>query len=275
MADAQSIPLKKKLEGKVAIVTGGARGIGEATVRLFAEHGARAVVIADIQAEKARSVAESIGSQRCSYFQCDVANEDQVKSLVEWTVKTYGALDIVFSNAGIIGSFHQTILDLDFSQYDDVMRVNARGMAVCVKQAARKMMELGTRGAIVCTSSVLSVTAAQAFTDYTMSKHAVVGLVRAASQQLGAHGIRINCVSPSGVVTPMSKKVGVATAVDVEKLFGPLTSLKGVVLTAERVAEAVVFLASDDSAFITGHNLVVDGGLISMPFFKWEQNRHD
>ncbi|KAL0416839.1 UNVERIFIED_CONTAM: (-)-isopiperitenol/(-)-carveol dehydrogenase, mitochondrial [Sesamum latifolium] len=136
MADAQSIPLKKKLQGKVAIVTGGASGIGEATVRLFAEHGARAVVIADIQAEKGRSVAESIGSQRCSYFQCDVANEEQVKSMVEWTVETYGGLDIMFSNAGIIGSSDQTILDLDLSQYDAVMRVNARGMAVCVKQAA-------------------------------------------------------------------------------------------------------------------------------------------
>ncbi|KAL0416838.1 UNVERIFIED_CONTAM: Nepetalactol-related short-chain-dehydrogenase/reductase 1 [Sesamum latifolium] len=137
------------------------------------------------------------------------------------------------------------------------------------------MMELGTRGAIVCTSSVLVVVAAQTFTDYTMSKHAVLGLVRAASQQLGAHGIRINCVSPSAVVTPMAKKIGVATAVDVESLFGPSTSLKGVVLTAERVAEAVVFLVSDDSAFITGHNLVVDGGLISMPFFKLEENHHE
>ncbi|KAK4437105.1 Nepetalactol-related short-chain-dehydrogenase/reductase 1 [Sesamum alatum] len=275
MADTPSISLKKKLEGKVAIVTGGASGIGEATARLFAEHGARAVVIADIQAEKGQSVAESIGSQRCSYYQCDVADEEQVKSMVEWTVKTYGGVDILFSNAGIIGSSDQTILDLDFSEYDTVMRVNARGMAVCVKQAARKMMELGTKGAIVCTTSVLVVMAAQTLTDYTMSKHAVLGLVRAASQQLGAHGIRINCVSPSGVMTPMAKKIGLATAGDLENLFGPLTSLKGVALTAEHVAEALLFLASDDSAFITGHNLVVDGGLISMPFLKSEENHHE
>ncbi|KAL0355897.1 UNVERIFIED_CONTAM: Nepetalactol-related short-chain-dehydrogenase/reductase 1 [Sesamum radiatum] len=185
MADTQSISLVKKLQGKVAIVTGGASGIGESTARLFAEHGALAVVIADIQAEKGKSMAESIGLQRCSYVQCDVADEELVKSMVEWTVKTYGGLDIMFSNAGTIGSSDQTILDLDFLQYDAVMRVNARGMAVCLKQAARKMMELGTRGAIVCTSSVAAVMAPQAFTDYTMSKHAVVGLVRAASQQLG------------------------------------------------------------------------------------------
>ncbi|KAK4437108.1 (-)-isopiperitenol/(-)-carveol dehydrogenase, mitochondrial [Sesamum alatum] len=243
MADTSSISLEKKLEGKVAIVTGGASGIGEATARLFAEHSARAVVIADVQAEKGKSVVESIGSQRSSYYQCDVADEEQVKSMVEWTVKTYGGLDIMFSNAGITGSFHQTILELDLSEYVAVMRVNARGMAVCVKQAANKMVELGTRGAIVCTASVAG--------------------------QLGLHGIRINSVSPSAVPTPFVGKVGL-NAGDLENLFGPLTSLKGVALTAERVAEAVLFLASDDSAFITGHNLIVDGGLLCLPFFKPE-----
>ncbi|KAL2244194.1 UNVERIFIED_CONTAM: (-)-isopiperitenol/(-)-carveol dehydrogenase, mitochondrial [Sesamum indicum] len=269
MADAPSISLKKKLEGKVAIITGGASGIGEVTARLFAEHGARGVVIADIQPEKGKSVAESIGSQRCSYFQCDVADEEQVKSMVEWTVKTYGGLDIMYSNAGITGSFHQTILELDFSEYDAVMRVNARGMAVCVKQAGRKMVELGTRGAIICTASVAGEVGGILQADYTMSKHAVVGLVRGAKQQLGLHGIRINSVSPSAVPTPFVEKVGL-TAEDLEKTFGPLTSLKGVSLTAEHVAEAVLFLASDDSAFITGHNLRVDGGLICLPFFKPE-----
>ncbi|KAK4437107.1 (-)-isopiperitenol/(-)-carveol dehydrogenase, mitochondrial [Sesamum alatum] len=260
MADTQSISLKKKLQGKVAIVTGGAGGIGEAAARLFAEHGALAVVIADIQAEKGQSVAESIGLQRCSYVQCDVADEEQVKSMVEWTVKTYGGLDIMFSNAGILGSSDQTILDLDLSQYDAVMRVNARGMAVCVKQVAGKMTELGTKGAIVCTSSAVVVTAVPTFPDYTMSKHAVLGLVRAASQQLGAHGIRINCVSPSALMTPLVAKGGL-TAGDLQKMIDPWTSLKGVALTAEHVAEAALFLASDESVFITGHNLVVDGGL--------------
>ncbi|KAK4394544.1 Nepetalactol-related short-chain-dehydrogenase/reductase 1 [Sesamum angolense] len=173
----------------------GASGIGEAVARLFAQHGALAVVIADIQAEKGKSVAESIGLQRCSYVKCDVADEEQVKSMVEWTVNTYGGLHIMFSNAGIVNSSEQTILELDFMQYDTLMRVNARGMAVCVKQAARKMIELGTRGAIVCTASVMAAMGGDMLTDYTMSKHAVLGLVRAASQQLGAHGIRINSES--------------------------------------------------------------------------------
>ncbi|KAL0294046.1 UNVERIFIED_CONTAM: Nepetalactol-related short-chain-dehydrogenase/reductase 1 [Sesamum radiatum] len=136
-------------------------------------------------------------------------------------------------------------------------------MAVCVKQAARKMIELGTRGAIVCTASVMAAMGGDMRTDYTMSKHAVLGLVRAASQQLGAHGIRINCVSPPVIPTPLAEKVGFS-ARELEKILGPLISLKGVALTVEHVAEAVLFLASDDSAVITGHNLVVDGGLTGL-----------
>nr|USU81820.1 NEPSL [Nepeta sibirica] len=256
----------KKLEGKVAIVTGGASGIGEATARLFANRGAHAVVIADIQQEKGRSVAESIGTQRSSYIHCDVTDEEHVKSMVERTAATYGRVDILFSNAGIVANSSQTILDLDLDQYDRVMRVNTRGMAACVKHAARKMVELGTRGAIICTGSAAAAKGAPTGTDYVMSKHAVLGLVRSASIQLGAHGIRVNCVSPSGVPTPLSEKVICGTASDVESAFGPFTSLKGVAPTAVHVAEAVAFLASEEAAFVTGHDLLVDGGLLSLPF---------
>ncbi|KAL8457343.1 hypothetical protein ACS0TY_035265 [Phlomoides rotata] len=261
-----NISANKKLDGKVAIITGGASGIGEATAHHFAKHGARAVVIADIQDDKGRAVAESIGSGRCSYVHCDVSDEEQVKSLVDWTVKTYGGIDVMFSNAAILSNSEQTILELDFSEFDRVMRVNARSMAVCVKQAANKMIELGTKGVIVCTSSPAAILGGMSMTDYTMSKNAVLGLVRSASMQLGVHGIRVNSVSPSAVLTPMAAKKGIKTASDVEFFLGPFTSLKGVELTAEHVAEAVVFLASDESAFVTGHNLMVDGGLISIPY---------
>ncbi|GFQ05256.1 (-)-isopiperitenol/(-)-carveol dehydrogenase mitochondrial [Phtheirospermum japonicum] len=229
MANIQSDSSNKKLAGKVAVVTGGASGIGEATARHFADHGARAVVIADIQPEKGRAVAQSIGPHLCSYFQCDVADEDQVKSMVDWTVQTYGGLDVFFSNAGTISSSEQTILDLDFTQYDKVMRVNVRGMAACVKHAARKMIELGTRGSIVCAASVMAERGAGFHTDYGVSKHAVLGLMRSASVQLGAHGIRVNCVSPSAVPTSLGEKMGLGTAGDVESVLGPFISLKGTV----------------------------------------------
>lgn len=255
-----------KLEGKVAIVTGGASGIGEATAHLFAENGAKAVVIADIQDEKGRLVAESIGSQHCTYFHCDVSDENQVITLVEWTIQAYGELDIMFSNAGIVSPSNQTILDLDLSQLDRIFEVNIRGMAACVKHAARAMVERRVRGSIVCTASVAASRGGVRRTDYIMSKHAVLGLVKCASQQLGVHGIRVNSVSPSAISTPITANSIIRTSeLDVEMVYGPLTSLKGIQLNVKHVAEAVVFLVSENSVFITGHDLSVDGGLISLP----------
>ncbi|KAL2462905.1 Short-chain dehydrogenase reductase 3b [Forsythia ovata] len=269
MAYPESVLFMRKLEGKVAIVTGGASGIGEATASHFADHGARAVVIADVQDEKGRMVVESIGTQRCSYVRCDVSDEEQVKAMVDWTIQKYGQLDIMFSNAGIISKSKQTILDLDFSQFDRLIQVNLRGMAACIKHAARVMVEKRVRGTIVCTASVVATRGAMQRTDYAMSKHGVIGLVRSASGQLGEYGIRVNSVSPSAIATPLTCEAYQTTMKDLEKIyensFVPLTSLKGIVLTLKHVADAVLFLASDDSTFMTGHDLVVDGGLNGLP----------
>lgn len=275
-SDSSISPIKK-LEGKVAIVTGGASGIGEATARLFADHGVKTVIIADIQDEKGLKVAESIGKHHCSYFHCNVNDEEQVKSMVEWTVKRYGKLDIMFSNAGIVSKSNQTILDLDFSELDQLFNVNVRGMAACVKHAARAMVEQRVGGNIVCTASVAASRGGACRTDYVMSKHAVVGLVQSASVQLGKHGIRVNSVSPSAVATPIVAAAATTSsssnysaqkrAEEIQRIYGPLTSLKGITLSVRHVAEAVLFLVSDDSAFITGQDLGVDGGLLSLPNF--------
>ncbi|CDP14868.1 unnamed protein product [Coffea canephora] len=202
----------KKLEGKVAIITGGASGIGEATALLFSTHGAR-VVIADVQDEKGQKVVESIGSNTCSYVHCDVADEQQVLAMVEWTLKTHGQLDIMFANAGIVSQSDQTVLDLDFSQLHHLFAIN----------------------------------------------HAVLGLMRCAGKQLGEHGIRVNSVSPSAAVTPMVWNQFKITAEEAEEVC-QLSSLKGKALKANNVADAVLFLASDDSSCITGQDLLVDGG---------------
>lgn len=255
----------QKLKGKVAIVTGGASGIGEATARLFAQHGARAVVIADIQDEKGRAVAASIPSQICSYVQCDVSDENQVKAMVDWTVQKYGQLDIMFSNAGVVGNSGQKVLDLDLSEFDRVMNVNARGMAACVKHAARAMVDKRVRGSIICTGSIVASRGGTWRTDYIMSKHAVLGLVRSACRQLGEYGIRVNSISPSAVMTPLMISAEPEVSMKALKRYGPQTSLKGITLTVKHLAEAALFLASDDSAFVSGHDLGVDGGLISLP----------
>ncbi|KAF3437729.1 hypothetical protein FNV43_RR20485 [Rhamnella rubrinervis] len=130
-------PISNKLYGKVAIVTGGASGIGEVTARHFINHGARAVVIADVQDEKGQHVAASLGSQRCPYIHCDITDENHVKSLVESTVSMYGQLDIMFSNAGIATPGDQTIIDMDMSGSDKLFAINARGVAALSDFEAR------------------------------------------------------------------------------------------------------------------------------------------
>jgi len=186
-----------------------------------------------------------------------VGEEEQVKELVDSTVNGYGQLDVMFSNAGILSPSDQTILDLDFSHFDRLLTVNARGMAACVKHAARSMVERRVRGSIVCTASVAASHGTMSRTDYAMSKHAVKGLVRCASVQLGAHGIRVNCVSPSGLATPLTRAT--MEIEELQKVYAQSSRLKGVVLSAKHVADAVLFLASGDSNFVTGHDLVVDG----------------
>ncbi|CAN1266058.1 (+)-cis,trans-nepetalactol synthase NEPS2 [Linum perenne] len=208
------------------------------------------VVIADIQDDLAQNVAASIGPNKCTYKRCDVTSEDQVKSLVDYTVNTFGHLDVMFSNAGL-------------AAMDATFAVNVKGNAACVKHAARVMVAVAG-GSIVCTASVAGSIGGRRMTDYFMSKHAVVGLVRSASLQLGEHGIMVNCVSPYVVSTPMARRGlhggSEMTAESVESSFAANMCLKGAALRARNVADAVLFLACGDSDLITGLDLVVDGG---------------
>ncbi|XP_050221443.1 (-)-isopiperitenol/(-)-carveol dehydrogenase, mitochondrial-like [Mercurialis annua] len=257
---ASSASVNNKLQGKVAIITGGASGIGEATAILFAEHGARAVVIADVQDEKGQQLAESIGSDRSTYIRCDVTDENQVKSLVESTVNLYGRVDVMFCNAGIFNSSIQNILNFDMAAHQKLFAVNVDGVAASVKHAARAMVDGGVSGSITCTASIAASSSADRSTDYVMSKCAILGLMRCASRQLGEHGIRVNCVSPGPVGTPMAiKMLGVSNQEEAEKAFETNFGLKGS-LKVKHIADAALFLACQDSEFITGQNLIVDGG---------------
>ncbi|RLN43369.1 short-chain dehydrogenase reductase 3b-like [Panicum miliaceum] len=248
---------KPRLDGKVAIVTGGASGIGEAAARLFASSGAT-VVIADIHDALGEAVAASAG---CTYMRCDVTDEEQVEATVGAVVGAHGRLDVMLSNAGVLlptGS----VMDMDLAELDRVMAVNFRGAAACVKHAARAMVvpRNGARGgAIVCTASVASLQGGFGPASYTASKHALLGLVRAAAGELGRHGVRVNCVSPSGVATPMSCALMGVGPEELEAMTVLHNVLRGKVLRAEDVAEAALFLASEQAGFISGHNLVVDG----------------
>jgi NAD(P)-dependent dehydrogenase (short-subunit alcohol dehydrogenase family) len=193
-----------RLEGKVAIVTGGASGIGAETVKTFVENGAF-VVIADINDEFGHQVATSIGLDKVSYHHCDVRDEKQVEETVAFALEKYGTLDIMFSNVGIGGAtaMSSSILKFDVNEFDNTMAINVRGSATTIKHAARVMVERKIRGSIICTASVAGCVAGCAGHDYTTSKHGLIGLVRSTCSELGAYGIRVNSISPSGVATPL------------------------------------------------------------------------
>ncbi|KAE8730724.1 putative peptide/nitrate transporter [Hibiscus syriacus] len=251
----------KKLQDKVAIITGGASGIGEATVHLFVDHSAGAIVIADIQDEKGEELAASIGNRcACTYVHCDVTKEQDVESLVQSTIQLHGRLDIMFCNAGILSQSMQTILEFDLSSYEKLFAVNVGGVAASIKHAGQAMVKANSRGSIICTASRAAGLASDRNTDYVMSKSSVVALMRCASTQLAPHGIRVNCVSPGPVETPaLCETLGMGAA-DTESMFSRMFRLKNDgVLKVKHVADAVVFLASEESQFITGHNLLVDG----------------
>nr|GMD66686.1 short-chain dehydrogenase reductase 3B-like [Ipomoea batatas] len=226
----------RRLEGKVALITGAASGIGEEAVRVFAEQGAF-VVAADVK------------------MSWDI---DSSNPLIITKLRLRFVI-ITATNAAIMGPM-AGIMELDLQALDDTLATNVRGVAATIKHAARAMVAGRTRGSVICTSSVAGCLGGSGPHAYTASKHAIVGLVRSVCSELGAHGIRVNSIAPFGVATPLACKAYGLEPSEVEANTSAMANLKGIVLKPAHVAKVALFLASDDSAYISGQNLAVDGG---------------
>ncbi|XWS56038.1 hypothetical protein CRYUN_Cryun09bG0052200 [Craigia yunnanensis] len=248
----------KRLEGKVALITGGARGIGKCAARVFAHHGAK-IVIADIQDELGHSVCEAIDPSNCSYIRCNVTDENQIKNVVDKAFATHGKLDIMFNNASIADPNKARIIDNEKSDFERVLSVNVTVVFLGIKHAARLII-LARSGSIISTSSRSSILAFSASHAYCASKHAVAGLTRNAAVELGQFGIRVNCSSPYALATPLATEFMGLNDEELEKRMGLIAKLKGVYLKAEDVANAALYLASEEGRYVSGHNPFIDGG---------------
>ncbi len=250
----------KKLENKVAVITGGSGAIGSTTAKLFLQEGAK-VVLVDINEEALNNTKSSLDSENVSIFKANVTNAEEVQGYVNHTVETFGKIDIFFNNAGVEGIV-KPITEYPEEEFDKVININIKGVWLGMKYVLPQMNE---GGSIINTSSVAGLKGFPSMTAYVTSKHAVIGLSRTVALEAAPRKIRVNTVHPSPVDNRMMRSLEEGYAPGqgeaVKKDFEESIPLKRYA-TNDDIAKAVLFLASDESQFITGSKLLVDGGMI-------------
>lgn len=252
-----------RLDGKVAVITGGAQGIGKAAAAMFAKEGAN-VLIVDLAEETLQQAVAEIGSNRVSYCVGDVTQPKDNEQMIALAAERYGGVDILLANAGIEGDV-APITDYSVDRFDQVLGVNVRGPWLGLQASIPAMVKRGG-GSVIITSSVAGLEGTPGIVPYGVSKHAVIGLAKGAAKELADRNIRVNTVNPSPVETQMMRRLesGMNPAA-VEETHAALAQRipLGRYAEADDIAKVMLFLASDDAAFITGSVYAADGGYSS------------
>jgi NAD(P)-dependent dehydrogenase (short-subunit alcohol dehydrogenase family) len=247
-----------RLEGKVALVTGAAQGIGFACAQAFAAEGAR-VVLADVNEERGREAATGLGA---AFVRCDVSRKAEVSAAVEKAVKEFGRLDLLVANAGIVHA--ADFLDLEEADFDRVLAVNLKGIFLAGQAAARQMVKQGDGGAIVNMSSVNAVMAIPNQVPYVVSKGGINQLTKVMALSLAKHRIRVNGIGPGTILTELARTAVLGNA-EAERRILSRTPL-GRMGEPGEIASVAVFLASDDASYLTGQTLYPDGGRLALNY---------
>lgn len=259
-ANEEGLRIMNRLQGKVAIITGGARGMGAATTRLFIAEGAK-VAIADVLDEAGAQLAAELG-EAVRFYHHDVTSEEGWAALVRAVETELGPVDILVNNAGIL--LFRSLLDTTLAEYEQVLKVNLTGEFLGIKAVAPGMIARG-KGAIVNISSVDGMKGANGLAAYSSSKWGVRGLTRVAALELGHRGIRVNSVHPGGVDTVMTNHDG-STRDKVSERFGNVPLQR--VGAPEEVARATLFLASEEASYLAGAEIAVDGGMLAGQYYE-------
>jgi len=252
-----------KLKGKIAIVTGGAGGIGQASAELFLREGAQ-VMLVDRDETLLRKACERLGGSEVAYTAADVSVPAEAKRYVDATLTRFGGVDVLFANAGIEGQT-SPLVDCEPENFDRVLAVNVRGPFLAVKYAAPEMAKRGG-GSIMITSSVAGLIGSKGLVPYVTSKHAVIGLMRVAALELAALRIRVNTIHPGPIdnrmMRSLEEQLNPGHGSEVKQGFEALVPL-GRYGTNDEIAKLALFLASDDASYCTGAQFVADGGFVA------------
>jgi NAD(P)-dependent dehydrogenase (short-subunit alcohol dehydrogenase family) len=249
-----------KVQGKIALVTGGGSGIGRATALVLAREGAK-VMIADYVPEggdrTVKLIKEAGGD--ASFLHTDVSDPKQVEAMVNKTVETYGRIDCAFNNAGIEGRMADTVAATE-ENFDRIIAINLKGVWLCMKYEIPQMLKQGG-GSIVNTASAAGLVAVEGLSAYNASKHGVVGLTKTAALEFAQKNIRVNCVCPGLINTPMVARMIDSGGMNEQDFIAaePVARMG----KPEEIGEGVVWLLSDAASFVTGHPLAIDGGWVA------------